>query len=103
MRAARNAAQSSNDAAMGSLAYIPRKSTLLVLFKAARVRLMTACEKIDCLPETRLALITEEINRLSDEIREATGGISVHDDAAPRANQLAEEARHPCDKGMHAP
>jgi hypothetical protein len=84
------------DVAMGSLAYIPRKSTLLVLFKAARVRLMAACENIGLLSESRLASITEEVNRLSDDIREATTGTSVHDDAALRANKLDErEAMRP--------
>jgi hypothetical protein len=81
---------------MSSLPYVPRKSTLLVLFKAARVRLMTACESIGLLTESRLASITEEMNRLSDDIREATAGTSVHDDAAPRANKLDDrEAMRP--------
>ena len=91
--APRNAAQWI-DAAMASLAYVPDRSTLLVLFKAARVRLMTACERVDFLPESRLAVFTEAINRLSDEIREATAGSSIHDDAALLASQLREEARH---------
>jgi hypothetical protein len=91
--APRNAAQWI-DAAMASLAYVPNRSTLLVLFKAARVRLMTACERVDFLPESSLALFTEAINRLSDEIREASAGSSIHDDAALLAGQLKEEARH---------
>jgi hypothetical protein len=81
---------------MGSLAYIPRKSTLLVLFKAARMRLMAVSENIGALSDSRLASITEEINRLSDYIRDATTGTSVRDGAAPRVNELAaREARQP--------
>ena len=72
-----------------SFSYIPEKSTLLVLFKAARVRLMAASRNIAALSDSRLVSITEEINRISDDISDATTGTVVHDDAAPRANKLA--------------
>jgi hypothetical protein len=80
---------------VGSLSYIPGKSTLLVLFNAARVRLMANSENVGSLPDARIASATEEINRISDDIRDATAGTPVHDDAAPRASKLADGSQHP--------
>jgi hypothetical protein len=73
------------------LSYIPGKSTLLVLFKAARVRLMANSENIGSLPDARIASATEEINRISDDIRDAkAAGSSDHADAAPAENKPAD-------------
>jgi hypothetical protein len=58
------------------LSYIPGKSTLLVLFKAARVRLMASSENVGSLPDARIASATEEINRISDDIRDAKAAAS---------------------------
>jgi hypothetical protein len=65
------------------LSYIPRKSTLLVLFKAARVRLMASSDNVGSLPDARIVSATEEINRISDDIRDAKAAGSVLADAAP--------------------
>jgi hypothetical protein len=62
---------------MGSLSYISRKSTLLLLFNAARVRLMVNSEDISLLPDTRIASATEDINRIADDIREAIAADSL--------------------------
>jgi hypothetical protein len=56
---------------MRLLSYVPRKSTLLLLFKAARVRLMANSENLGSLPDSRIASATEEINQISDDIRDA--------------------------------
>jgi hypothetical protein len=80
---------------MGSLSYIPGRSTLLLLFKAARDRLMISSEYLGSLSETRLTSATEEMNRVSDDIREAMNISSVHDDAARRASELAEREPTP--------
>lgn len=74
-------------AAMASFAYIPRSSTLLLLFKAARERLTAAGDNLGSLSDARLASATEEMNRISDDIRQAKGaGYSgsgqARDDAA---------------------
>jgi hypothetical protein len=50
--------------------YIPGKSTLL-LFKAARGRLMATSENVGSLPNKRIASASEEIDRISDDIRHA--------------------------------
>jgi len=80
---------------MGSLSYIPGRSTLLLLFKAARGRLMVTSEYLGSLSEARLASATEEMNQISDDIREAMNVSSVHDDAARRASELAERQATP--------
>jgi len=65
------------------LPYIPGKSTLLVLFKAARVRLMASSENVSSLPDARIASATEQINRISDDIRDAKAAGSALAVAAP--------------------
>jgi hypothetical protein len=73
---------------MDWLTYIPGKSTLLLLFKAARVRLMTNSENVASLPDARIASATEEINRISYDIRDAkAASSSVHAGAALPANK----------------
>jgi hypothetical protein len=56
---------------MRSLSYIPGRSTLVLLFNAARVRLMSYSARIDSLSDTRIESATEEINQISDDIRDA--------------------------------
>ena len=68
--------------------YIPGKSTLLLLFKAARVRLMATSENVGSLPDKRIASATEEINQISDDIRDAKAiASSDHADATPAASE----------------
>jgi hypothetical protein len=78
--------------AMGSLYYIPRKSTLLSLFKAARVRLAANGEQARRLSGTRIASATKEINQISDDIRDAKGSGSSRDhlDAATPLRKPAD-------------
>src|ERR1700687_2880631 len=77
---------------MGSLYHIPRKSALLSLFKAARVRLAANSEQARRLSDTRIASATQEINQISDDIRDAKDGSSSHDhvDAATTLGKPAD-------------
>ena len=68
---------------MGTPAYTPRKSTLLLLFDKAVWRLVDNSEGCQ-LSDARLAAATEELNRIADEIRDASMAIQTHDDAAVR-------------------
>ena len=56
---------------MRVLSYIPGKSTLVLLFKAARVRLMSNGARVDSLSDARIESATEEMNQISDDIRDA--------------------------------
>jgi hypothetical protein len=64
---------------MGSIYYMPRKSALLLLFKAARVRLAANSEQAGRLSDTRIASATQEIKQISDVIRDAKDSSSSHD------------------------
>jgi tRNA U34 5-carboxymethylaminomethyl modifying enzyme MnmG/GidA len=76
---------------MGSLSYIPQKSRLVLLFNAARMRLMATSEKIGSLSDTRIASATEEINQISDDIRDANGATSSNRaNAATRRSKRAD-------------
>jgi hypothetical protein len=68
--------------AMGTLSHIPRKSTSLFLFDKAVWRLVDNTEGVSQLSESRLAAVTEELNRIADEIWEASTRLSTSDDAA---------------------
>src|SRR5205085_9467529 len=68
---------------MGTMAYIPRKSTLLLLFDKPVWRLVDNSDGSQ-LSDARLVAATEELNRIADEIRDASMGVSTHDDAATR-------------------
>ena len=67
---------------MGTLSNIPRKLTLLFLFDKAVWRLVDNTEAVNQLSESRLAVVTEELNRIADEIWEASKELSTRDDAA---------------------
>jgi hypothetical protein len=74
---------------MGSLSYIAQKSRLLRLFKAARIRLMETGENVSLLP--RITSATEEIEQISDNIRDAKGATSSNRaDAATPASKPAD-------------
>ena len=51
--------------------YVPSSSTLVILFKIARARLMASSHNAAMLTDDRLISATEEMNRISDDIREA--------------------------------
>jgi hypothetical protein len=67
---------------MGTLSHIARKSTSLLLFDKAVWRLVDNPEGISQLSDSRLAAVTAELNRIADEIWEASTRLSTHDDAA---------------------
>jgi len=51
--------------------YVPSSSTLVILFKIARARLMASSHNVALLPDSRLISATEEMNKISDDIRGA--------------------------------
>jgi hypothetical protein len=53
------------------LSYIPGHSTLVLLDKAARARLMVTSPDVGALPDERIASVTEEMNQISDDILDA--------------------------------
>jgi hypothetical protein len=67
---------------MGTLSHISGKLTLLFLFDKAVWRLVDNTEAVNQLSESRLAVVTEELNRIADEIWEASKQLSTRDDAA---------------------
>ena len=73
---------------MGTLSHISRKSTLLFLFDKAAWRLVDNTEGINQLSESRLAAMIDELNRIADEIWEASTRLSTRDDAALGRNNL---------------
>ncbi len=48
--------------------YVPSSSTLVILFKIARARLMASSHDVALLTDARLISATEEMNRISDDI-----------------------------------
>lgn len=76
---------------MGSLYYIPQKSRLLLLFKAAKMRLIATSENVSLLSDARITSATEEINQISDDILDAKGATSSNRaDAASLASKPAD-------------
>jgi hypothetical protein len=57
--------------------YVPSSSTLVILFKIARARLMASSHNAAMLTDERLISATEEMNRISDDIREAENQTAV--------------------------
>ena|SRR3989442_15873478 len=51
--------------------YVPSSSTLVILFKIARARLMASSHNVALLTDARLISATEEMNKISDDIRDA--------------------------------
>lgn len=48
--------------------YVPSSSTLVILFKIARARLMASSHNVALLSDARLISATEEMNKISDDI-----------------------------------
>jgi hypothetical protein len=81
---------------MGSLSYISQKSRLLRLFKAAKMRLMATSENVSSLSEARITSASEEIDQISDDIRDAKGATSSNRaDAATPASKPADSQVDP--------
>jgi hypothetical protein len=56
--------------------YAPSSSTLIILFKIARARLMASSQNVALLTDARLISATEEMNRISDEISVAGDSVA---------------------------
>ena len=50
--------------------YVPSSPTLVILFQSASARLLASSRYAALLTNPRLVLLTEEINKMSDEIEE---------------------------------
>jgi hypothetical protein len=84
------------DTAMGSLSYISQKSRLLRLFKAAKMRLMATSENVSSLSDARVTSAFEEIDQISDDIRDAKGATSSNRaDAATPASKPTDSQVDP--------
>jgi hypothetical protein len=75
---------------MGSLYYIPQKSRLLLLFKAARMRLIATSENVSLLSEARITSATEEINQISDDILVRMRWFSSSVDSVPEVRPRSD-------------
>jgi hypothetical protein len=73
---------------MGTLSHISGKLTLLFLFDKAVWRLVDNTDAVNQLSDSRLAAVTEELNRIADEIWEASKELSTRDDAAVGRSNL---------------
>jgi hypothetical protein len=67
--------------------YTPSSSTLVILFKIARARLMASSHNVALLTDARLISATEEMNKISDDIRGAG------DQVAPWHTEKAQPGR----------
>lgn len=67
--------------------YVPSSSTLVILFKIARARLMASSHNVSLLTDARLISATEEMNKISDDIRGAG------EQAAPWHTEKAQPGR----------
>ncbi len=59
--------------------YIPNSPTLVILFQSASARLLTSSRYAELLTNPRLVLLTEEINKISDEIEEFSSQVGAAD------------------------
>ena len=72
--------------------YAPTKATLLILFEAAKRRLAENSEHTFALPNERIASATEELNRIADDIRDASAG---HDPSRTEVLPLGQDVASP--------
>ncbi len=56
--------------------YVPSGSTLVILFKIARARLMASSHNVALLTDARLISVTEEMNQISDDLRDAADQVA---------------------------
>jgi hypothetical protein len=73
------------------LSFVPGKSTLLVLFGAAKRRVATQTDGADQLSDERLGSATEELNQIADDVRDAQAD---PDTRVPSAPAPTVERRH---------
>ena len=59
--------------------YVPKSPTLVILFQSASARLLASSRYAKLLTNTRLVLLTEEINSISDEIDEFSSRVEAAD------------------------
>jgi hypothetical protein len=59
--------------------YVPKSPTLVILFQSACARLLASSRYAELLTNARLVLLTEEINRISDEIYEFSSRVAAAD------------------------
>jgi hypothetical protein len=78
-------------------AYIPSSATLVILFKIARARLMASSRYVTLLSDARLISATEEMNKLSDDLRDAARHVvgSRGEPAQPGKTRWASDAELP--------
>jgi hypothetical protein len=74
------------------ISYIPRKSTLLLLFETAQTRLLAISENADSLSHARLASAIAEIDQISDDIGKARGALARASKSAALEVALATPA-----------
>src|ERR1700686_4692272 len=77
--------------------YVPSSSTLVILFKIARARLMASSHNAALLTDARLISATEEMNQISDDIRDAEDQVARWraGEAQPARMQRASSAELP--------
>jgi hypothetical protein len=77
--------------------YVPSSSTLVILFKIARARLMASSHNARMLTDDRLISATEEMNRISDDIREAENQAAMRraEEAQPGRIRWSSDAELP--------
>jgi hypothetical protein len=75
------------------LSYIPGKSTLVLLFKAARRRVTEQTDGIAELPNSRIVSATEELNQIADDIRDAKPAPGASPSTAPEPKIRADVRR----------
>jgi hypothetical protein len=72
--------------------YVPERTTLVILFKIARARLMASSQHVALLTDARLLSVTEEFNKISDDIRAAGHQFAHTDQASPGCAKWSRDA-----------
>lgn len=74
--------------------YIPGSSTLVILFRLARARLSASPHDISLLTDKRLASATEEMQKISDDLRDPED-TETHTDTAKPKGAASGDAERP--------
>jgi hypothetical protein len=72
------------------LSFIPGKSTLVLLFQAAKLRVTEQTDDITRLPNTRIVSATDELNQIADDVRDS----QAKPDASPLNDSHTLNPRH---------
>jgi hypothetical protein len=77
--------------------YVPSSSTLVILFKIARARLMAGSHYVALLSDARLISATEEMNQIADDIRVARDQVArwQADEPQPGSIRWSSDAELP--------